>query len=113
MSAPTTRAPHRWILASVAVALAIGAASCIRPGILITGADGRKMGNRELPKGVSSTAANDTGTAAPKRKQVTQKEPPSTLVAKDDTRCEVSPAEFEQTSVGSVVFCAWGRTGGR
>jgi hypothetical protein len=110
MSAPTTRTMRNWTLAA---ALTIGATSCIRPGILITGADGRRLGNRELPKGVSSTAASDTSTAAPKRKQVTQKEPPSTLVAKDDTRCEVTPAEFEQTSVGSVVFCAWGRTGSR
>jgi hypothetical protein len=101
------------MLALVAAALTIGAAACIRPGILVTGADGRKIGNRELPKGVSSAGANDTSTAAPKRKQVTQKEPPSTLVARDDTRCEVTPAEFEQTSVGSVVFCAWGRSSGR
>ena len=101
------------MLAAVAAALMIGAASCIRPGILITGGDGRRMSGRELPKGVSSAGANDTSTAAPKRKQVTQKEPPSTLVAKDDTRCEVSTGEFEQTSVGSFVLCAWGRTGSR
>ena len=113
MAAPTKRAVRVWTLASLAAPLIISASSCIRPGILLTPGDGRKTPNRELPKGVSSTGASDTSTAAPKRKQVTQKEPPSTLVAKDDTRCAVTPAEFEQTSVGSVVFCAWGRTASR
>jgi hypothetical protein len=41
------------------------------------------------------------------RKLVVGKDPPVTLIAEDGTRCITSRDRFEQTRIGSEVWCVW------
>jgi uncharacterized protein YcfJ len=40
-------------------------------------------------------------------KEVVDKLAPTTLLARDATRCEVSPERFGATAVGARVYCEW------
>jgi hypothetical protein len=40
-------------------------------------------------------------------KEVVQKNPPSTLMARDGTVCEVSETRYNETRVGAQVQCEW------
>lgn len=40
-------------------------------------------------------------------KEVVQKNPPGTLMARDGTVCEVSEARYSETRVGAQVQCEW------
>ena len=40
-------------------------------------------------------------------KEVVQKTPPGTLMARDGTVCEVSEERYRETRVGSQVQCEW------
>jgi hypothetical protein len=74
---------------------------------------GREGGPREMP-GAGSTRGRGTwgdevGLAA---KHVAGKEPPSTLIAEDGSRCSATERQYRETSIGEKALCAW-RTGSR
>jgi hypothetical protein len=40
-------------------------------------------------------------------KRVAGKEPPTTLIAEDGTRCIVTEGRFRETEIGGDALCAW------
>jgi hypothetical protein len=40
-------------------------------------------------------------------KYVAGKEPPTTLIAEDRTRCIVTESRYRETEIGSKVWCEW------
>ena len=66
---------------------------------------------RGKPVTVTPTAGGGTvGVGATRGwsiKEVVQKNPPSTLMARDGTVCEVSDERYRETRTGSQVQCEW------
>jgi hypothetical protein len=67
---------------------------------------GRERDPRELPVPADdrTTRAEDVQISL---KNVTAKEPPTTLVAHDGTRCIVSQKRYDETRIGDNALCAW------
>jgi hypothetical protein len=69
-----------------------------RPGIQVGG-------DRALP-GAPVPGAEGSSVAA-SRKSVSGKEPRTTLIALDGSRCQVTERRYRETAIGEKVWCAW------
>jgi hypothetical protein len=105
----TRRRSSIGIAAACGAALALSLVGCVpRPLAL----PGREADPRELPgrgPGGTTTKVQDNALAS---KPVAGKEPPSTLIAEDGSRCLVPDRAYRETRIGAHVLCAW-RTGSR
>jgi hypothetical protein len=99
-----TRTSRRWsVVALTFVSACIVAGACrVRPLTL----PGRERDPRALPGSPDdrTTRAEDTQVSL---KRVSSKEPPTTLVADDGTRCTVSEKRYNETRIGADALCAW------
>jgi hypothetical protein len=69
----------------------------------IPGSGGRGGG----PRQTGATTGRGPTDARVDAKRVTGKEPPTTLIAQDGTRCVVTEGRYRETEIGSEVWCAW------
>ena len=95
------------IPAALTLALLLVAPGCSRP--YYVGTDGIRLGSdRPPPPSTPRSATADTATTIPlARKRVDSKEPPSTLIARDGTRCTVTASRYADIREGEYVVCAW------
>jgi hypothetical protein len=96
----------------IATVLVMGATGCVRPAF--PGSERFFPSRDVLPRrpGSDTTSAQDgSAMAMPARKQVSDKEAPSSLIARDGSRCTVTAKRFSETRVGEEAWCAW--TSGR
>jgi hypothetical protein len=97
---------------AIAAVLAVGVSGCFRPQF--PGSDRVFPSTEVLPRrpGVDAKSPQEGSTmATPASKQVSDKEAPVTLIARDGSRCSVTAKRFASTREGDVVWCAW--AGGR
>ena len=89
--------------AIVVVALSVSAVSCAPPPgpLAIPGRDG---GPRQTGGTRTGRAPRDVRMDA---KPVAGKEPPTTLVAEDGTKCVVTESRYRDTKVGDEAWCVW------
>lgn len=57
-----------------------------------------------IPKTAREVEGENSG---PSRKVVKGKEPESTLIAHDGTRCQVTEKRYRETVIGEKAWCAW------
>lgn len=86
----------------VALALITGGAGCAPPRPL--GIPGRDGGPRQ--GGGSNTGRTPRDIRAD-AKRVAGKQPPTTLIAQDGTRCVVTEERYRETNVGDEAWCVW------
>ncbi len=92
-----------------ACALAIGAATCAGPRPLEIPGPGVNPRHAGRPPENQNVTQVDHGFAA---KIVAGKEEPTTLIAKDGSRCTVPEPRFREIQIGENALCPW-RTGDR
>jgi hypothetical protein len=97
---------HNSLVALVLICVcvsALAAGGCrVRP-LTMPGAD---RDPRALP-GSPDDRATRVDDAQVSMKRVAAKEPPSTLIADDGSRCTVPERRYEETRVGSQALCVW------
>ena len=59
------------------------------------------------PKTIPTEHSGQGQGARPSQKPVYGKEAPTTLLAADGTRCQVSDKKFQETAVGEKIWCVW------
>ena len=100
----------RRLAALGALCLGLGAAGCglgVGTGGTSRSGVGQPAPPRSLgPMGVDTIHHARTPTGL-HRKAVVGKEAPSTLVARDGSRCVVDPGRYERREVGDRVWCVW------
>ena len=97
---------------TIAVVLVLGATGCVRP--VFPGSERFFPSRDALSRrpGSDTTSAHDASAQAmPARKRVSDKEAPSTLIARDGSRCTVTAKRFSEIREGEEAWCAW--TSGR
>jgi hypothetical protein len=92
------------VICTFAAGLVSAAAACAGPRPLAL--PGRGGDPREFPgsSGEIGARATEGGVSA---KRVTGKEPPTTLIAEDGTRCTVTEKRYDETRIGDQTLCAW------
>jgi hypothetical protein len=84
------------------------AAACVKPQVIsrpdVGGNPGPPTG--KIPEVKSDTAIAPSGGNLT-RKIVRYKEDPLILVADDGTKCAVSEAKYQESKIGSRVWCSW------
>jgi hypothetical protein len=91
--------------AVVALALAGIWTACGGPQpMAIPGPGGRGGGPRQTGSSTNREGPKDIRLDV---KRVTGKEPPTTLIAEDGTRCMVTESRFRETEIGGNALCAW------
>ena len=98
-------ASNRRRSALVALALAGIWTACAGPQpMAIPGPGGRGGGPRQTGSSTDRVGPADIRMDV---KRVTGKDPPTTLIAADGTRCMVTEARFRETEIGANALCAW------
>lgn len=93
---------HYVRAAAVMFTLVTGAGACAPPQPLaIPGRDG---GPRQTGGARTGRAPRDVRMDA---KRVAGKEPPTTLIAEDGTKCVVTENRYRETNVGDEAWCVW------
>ena len=69
-----------------------------RPGMMVGG-------DRQLPG--TATPSDEREIVGPSKKSVSGKEPKTTLIALDGSRCHVTEKRYRETTIGEKVWCAW------
>ena len=97
-----TRTVRRTRPAVILLMLVVGAGACGRPqSLAIPGRDG----------GPRQTGASKTGrmphNVRMDAKRVAGKEPPTSLIAEDGTKCVVTEDRYRETKVGEEAWCVW------
>jgi hypothetical protein len=88
----------------VALLLTCMSTACGPPRpMAIPGASGRG-GPRQTGSSTTGAGPNDVRMDV---KRVAGKEPPTTLIAEDGTKCIVTESRFRETEVGNKAVCAW------
>ena len=59
------------------------------------------------PKTIPTERSSEGQSTYPTQKPVYGKEAPTTLLAADGTRCQVSEKKFQETTVGEKIWCVW------
>ena len=82
------------------------AAGALVAGVLASGCvyRGKQMGVEGTGSGVAVGVGAKRGWAI---KEVVQKTPPRTLMARDGTICEVAEGRYADTRIGTQVQCEW------